>query len=166
MICFQQAENTFSNKQTKNIIASFILASLTFSNTMFMLPNDVMAKSELPSLDKCFSAVRKELDAEKGESLIRLKNDIDQENWEDLILFTREYDAGFRGGVLKNAWKQLGNKKQDGIAITNSFTFDLIALNKAARNKDKDISYQSLNGIIKDLNLFLTLENTQPISPQ
>ena len=86
---------------------------------------------ELPSLERCFNAVRKELDAKEGESLIRIKQDIDGGNWDDLKLFTREYDAGFRGGVLKNAWKQLGDAKQRGIQVTNSFTFDLIALNKA-----------------------------------
>ena len=53
-------------------------------------------------------------------------------------LFTREFDVGFRGGVLKNARKQFGLDKQAGIAVPNPFTFDLIALNKAARSEDKD----------------------------
>lgn len=118
--------------------------------------------TELPSLEKCFNAVRKELDSKQGESLTHIKDDIDNEKWDDLKLFTREYDAGFRGGVLKNAWKQLGNAKQQGIAVTNSFTFDLIALNKAARNQDKVDAYHRLDQITQDLKDFLALEQLAP----
>jgi hypothetical protein len=114
--------------------------------------------TELPSLEKCFNAVRKELDSKQGESLTHIKDDIDNDKWDDLKLFTREYDAGFRGGVLKSAWKQLGDKKQSGISITNSFTFDLIALNKAARNQDKVDAYHRLDQITQDLKDFLALE--------
>jgi len=60
----------------------------------------------IPSLEKCFNAVEKEL-SNDGESLRRINQDIAVEDWNDLKLFTREYDAGFRGGVLKVAWKQL-----------------------------------------------------------
>ena len=118
--------------------------------------------TELPSLEKCFNAVRKELDSTQGESLTHIKNDIDGDKWDDLKLFTREYDAGFRGGVLKTAWKQLGDSKQKGISITNSFTFDLIALNKAARTQDKADAYHRLDQITQDLKDFLALEKTVP----
>ena len=118
--------------------------------------------TELPSLEKCFNAVSKELDSTQGESLTHIKNDIDGEKWDDLKLFTREYDAGFRGGVLKTAWKQLGDSKQKGISITNSFTFDLIALNKAARTQDKADAYHRLDQITQDLKDFLALEKTIP----
>jgi hypothetical protein len=90
--------------------------------------------------------------------LTRIQQDIDGGNWEDLKLFTREYDAGFRGGVLKSAWKQLGDAKQKGIQVSNSFTFDLIALNKAARNADKDDAAARLAQVRQDLVDFLALE--------
>ena len=119
----------------------------------------VQAKTELPSLEKCFNAVRKELDITEGDSIKRIKKDIGEENWEDLLFFTREYDAGFRGGVLKSAWKQLdGETKQKGIAVSNSFTFDLIALNKAGRIKDKEGATLMVGKVIEDLQNFLDLE--------
>ena len=98
------------------------------------------AKAELPALEKCFNAVRKELGSSvgEGESLSRINSAIDSGNWDDLKLFTFEFDAGFRGGVLENAWNQLGLDKQADITVVSPFTFDLIALNKAARSEDKD----------------------------
>lgn len=125
----------------------------------FQSPSSIAHSADLPSLEKCFNAVRKELDMKDGgESLIHIKTDIDEGKWDDLKLFSREYDAGFRGGVLKSAWKQLGDNKQKGITVTNSFTFDLIALNKAARNQDKDDAYHRLDQITQDLKDFLALE--------
>ena len=114
-----------ARKISKNLSTFVVSVCLTIAAQS---PSTVALSAELPSLEKCFNAVRKELDNKQGESLIHIKDDIDNEKWDDLKLFTREYDAGFRGGVLKNAWKQLGNAKQQGIAVTNSFTFDLIAL--------------------------------------
>lgn len=117
-----------------------------------------VAKDSLPSLEKCFNAIEKELDYDKGESIKRLKMDIASGNWEDIKLFTREYDAGFRGGVLKSAWKQLkDDAKSKGIAYSNAFTFDLIALNKAARVENSEEASMRLEQVKKDLQDFLTL---------
>lgn len=118
--------------------------------------NSVSLADDLPSLSRCFNAVRDELD--KGASLQRLKADIDTENWQDILTYTREYDAGFRGGVLKSAWKQLGDAKERGIQISNSFTFDLIALNKAARKQDSADAKLRLEQVRQDLKDFLALE--------
>ena len=79
------------SKATKSIFAHAILS------VILMNPAISSAKSELPSLEKCFHAIEKELDPINGESLIRLKNDIKKGDWDDMKLFTREYDAGFRG---------------------------------------------------------------------
>jgi len=93
-------------------------------------------------------------------SLLQITNPLTNSFREDLKLFTREYDAGFRGGVLKSAWKQLeGDDKKNGISISNSFTFDLIALNKAARNKDKESAVKVTDSIILDLKNFLKLQD-------
>ena len=117
-----------------------------------------IAKDDLPSLERCFAAVKRELDTTEGVSLQRLKRDIDEGDWADLKLFTREYDAGFRGGVLKKSWKQLGEKKADGIRISNSFTFDLIGLNQAARNEDKEGALKMYEAVRNDIIEFAKLE--------
>ena len=78
-------------KATKSFFARAILSAILIN------PAIVSAKSELPTLDKCFHAIEKELDPINGESLIRLKNDINKGDWDDMKLFTREFDAGFRG---------------------------------------------------------------------
>jgi hypothetical protein len=140
----------------KSLANIFLSSSLIIS---FQGPStSAQAADTLPSLEKCFNAVRKELDLKDGASLIRIKADIDEGKWDDLKLFSREYDAGFRGGVLKSAWKQLGDNKQKGIKVTNSFTFDLIGLNKASRNEDKEDAYHRLDQITQDLKDFLALE--------
>eukprot|EP00607_Mallomonas_marina_P008738 CAMPEP_0182417212 /NCGR_PEP_ID=MMETSP1167-20130531/1646_1 /TAXON_ID=2988 /ORGANISM="Mallomonas Sp, Strain CCMP3275" /LENGTH=140 /DNA_ID=CAMNT_0024590615 /DNA_START=257 /DNA_END=679 /DNA_ORIENTATION=+ len=140
------------------MVASPLLMSI-FLATFGFNSSPVLAKDELPSLDKCFNAIRKELD--NGESLTRLKLDIESGKWDDIVSYTREYDAGFRGGVLKSAWKQLGDKKMKGIEASNSFTFDLIALNKAARNHDLEDALHRLDQVREDLKTFLTLDPSQ-----
>ena len=91
--------------------------------------------------------------------IYRINNDIDKLNWDDLKLFTREYDAGFRNGVLKPIWKQLKDEDQKlGIEISNSFTFDLIALNKAARNEDVNDAKIRLSQVKHDLEDFMKLK--------
>ena len=153
---FQFTVSSATKKLLTRSLSSIIVSTgLVFNSNS---PLSVANSAELPSLEKCFNAVRKELDTKDGESLIHIKTDIDLDKWDDLKLFTREYDAGFRGGVLKNAWKQLGDQKQKGISVTNSFTFDLIALNKAARNQDKVDAYHRLDQITQDLKDFLALE--------
>mmetsp|Transcript_27491 Transcript_27491/g.26302 ORF Transcript_27491/g.26302 Transcript_27491/m.26302 type:complete len:196 (+) Transcript_27491:149-736(+) len=145
-----------SSRLKKSLANIFLSSSLIIS---FQGPStSAQAADTLPSLEKCFNAVRKELDLKDGASLIRIKGDIDEGKWDDLKLFSREYDAGFRGGVLKSAWKQLGDNKQKGIKVTNSFTFDLIGLNKASRNEDKEDAYHRLDQITQDLKDFLALE--------
>ena len=101
--------NVNSRSFGKKYVSSAAVALGIFGlGSGIVMPSPAMAKTELPALEKCFNAVRKELDPKLGgESLTRLQKDIDTENWDDMRLFTREYDAGFRGGVLKSVWKQL-----------------------------------------------------------
>ena len=153
LICFISADSlNVKLNSLKKTLAKVLVSSSLVSLPVF----SVIAADPLPSLEKCFNAVKKELNG--GESLTRLSKDIEKEEWDDIVLYTREYDAGFRGGVLKSAWKQLGDKKGRGIEVTNSFTFDLIALNKAARNKDKIDATARLEQVRQDLKDFLELE--------
>ena len=108
-------------------------------------------------LSECFNIIRNEI--KSSESLNRLNQDITNENWKDILSFTKEYEAGFRGGILKPAWKQLsGNLQEKGITLTNSFTYDLIGLNKAARIKDLPRANEMIANIKKDLVDFVKLD--------
>ena len=135
----------------QKILVSSSMAACLLTST------SVNAK-DLPALEKCFNAVRKELDPKEGESLIRIEKDIKDNNWDDLKVFTREYDAGFRGGVLKLAWKQLGDSKGEGIRLSNSFTFDLIGMNQAARKGDTEGAMQMFKAVKQDLIDFEALD--------
>ena len=157
VLYYQDIYSLHFNIKKTHVRKAAVIISLSGIFTS-MQPEPSLAKTKLPEVNKCFDAVRKELSPE-GESLKRITNDIDTGNWDDLKLFTREYDAGFRGGVLKSAWKQLGDKKQDGIRISNSFTFDLIALNKAARTEDKEAAKEVAKLVQQDLVNFLELES-------
>ena len=98
-------------KSAKKATAKVVIAaSMLFGPSLVLIasPPSAQAKDPLPTLEKIFTAVRKEISPE-GESITRLKKDINNEDWEDILTYTREYDAGFRGGVLKAAWKQLGS---------------------------------------------------------
>lgn len=111
----------------------------------------MFAKEAPPSIEKCLGAIKKELSPE-GKLISQMVADIEKDDWEDLKVFSREYEAGFRGGVMKPAWKQLkGDDKKKGIEITNSFTFDLIALNKASRIADKEDALKRIDQIKDDL---------------
>ncbi len=55
----------------------FLPMSLPFLSPI----NPANAKSELPSLEKCFGAIKKELDPVNGESIQRIKADINSDNW-------------------------------------------------------------------------------------
>lgn len=136
---------------------SKIVSSVLIATSIVTSPIASYA-AELYPLDKCFAALQKEV--EERPSLNRIQSDIESEKWDDLKLFTREYDAGLRGSVMKSVWKQLsGEKKKAGIDLSNSFTFDLIGMNKAARKGDKEEALKYLTLVEKDLKDFLALKD-------
>lgn len=160
-----QIKFPLNKKYISSVIAGLQILTVGSSIGSFMPPFGsesnwiIQAKEPLPSLEKCFDAVRREL-APDGESINRLQKGIETGNWEDIKLFTREYDAGFRGYVMKSAWKQIDveETQKRAIEISNSFTFDLIALNKASRVKDTEDAYKRLGQVKQDLADFLALE--------
>lgn len=52
----------------------------------------------------------------------------------------------------------IGDRKGQGIEVSNSFTFDLIALNKAARNQNKEDALLRLDDVRNDLVKFEKLD--------
>ena len=155
LLCISHALKVHSPNCIRNnqIVGACLLAS----GLLGLTPTAAIA-SDLPSLEKCFNAVEKEIDPVKGENIIRLREDVASGDWSDVKAWSREYEAGFRGGVLKSAWKQLkGDEQKRGIEVTNSFTFDLIALNKAARVEDTADANLRIDQIKGDLVEFLKL---------
>ena len=162
------------------VLLGFIVISviLAVSPTRLLLKNiagisiasSIIGTNISPSFAEEQESLGKYLDAVKVEvvkkpSVQRLRTDIDSNNWEDLKLFTREFEAGFRGGVLKKAWKQLeGEDRKRGIDLSNSFTYDLIGINKAGRQQDPDAARKYLGQVETDLQDFLTLLEKQPIT--
>ena len=55
-------------------------------------------------------------------------------------------------------WSKTGDRKGQGIEVSNSFTFDLIALNKAARNQNKEEALARLDDVKNDLIKFEKLD--------
>lgn len=134
-------------------------ASLSVALSIAQQPSFAADKQPPIPIERYFKAVQDEFDPKLGKSLQRLRSDLSQQDWKDLIAFTREYDAGFRGTVLKGVWKQLeGDKKVKGIEISNSFTYDLIGVNKAARVKDSTEAAKRIDMVEQDLKDFLQLQ--------
>lgn len=136
-------------------MAAIVAAGLAFTG-----PVATLAAEDTVPIERYFNAIRVEIDPVKGESLKRLKADIEEGRWDDVKAFTRQYDAGFRGTVLKGAWKSMeGEARNKGVQLSNAFTFDLIGLNKAARVGDREEALHRLDVIKEDLQAFLGLEN-------
>ncbi len=127
-----------------------------------VVPDASMSQSYMPISQ---STEKTQFEISRHISFDRMENDINSANWEDLKSFTREYDALFRGDVMKSAWKQMqGDDKRRGIEISNSFTYDLIGINKAARKEDKEDAMKYLLMVKNDVkdfyNLLVGLGNT------
>lgn len=108
------------------------------------------------TVEQCFDIVQRELTQRKP--FIRIEHDIQDANWQDLKVFTKEYD-GFRGSILKGAAKQLkGDDKKVASDLANKVMYDLIGINKAARKEDAEAATQSLQGLEKDIQEFYDLK--------
>ena len=75
------AASKFLFSPKKALISCISSVFLPMSLPMLSPVNVAYAKSELPSLEKCFGAIKKELDPINGESIKRIKTDINNDNW-------------------------------------------------------------------------------------
>ena len=71
----------FAFTPKKLLISCVSSVFLPMSLPLLSPVNPAHAKSELPSLEKCFGAIKKELDPVNGESIQRIKADINKDNW-------------------------------------------------------------------------------------
>jgi hypothetical protein len=76
---FTASKFTFTPK--KILISCISSVFLPMSLPLLSPVSPAYAKTELPSLEKCFNAIKTELDPVKGESIKRIKNDINNDDW-------------------------------------------------------------------------------------
>eukprot|EP00614_Pseudopedinella_elastica_P025834 CAMPEP_0172616910 /NCGR_PEP_ID=MMETSP1068-20121228/68762_1 /TAXON_ID=35684 /ORGANISM="Pseudopedinella elastica, Strain CCMP716" /LENGTH=174 /DNA_ID=CAMNT_0013422531 /DNA_START=170 /DNA_END=694 /DNA_ORIENTATION=- len=122
----------------------------------------VLAK-ELPTVEvhEGFALVRKELESGGVVELARM---VEDEDWEQILEFTKLYDLSFRKLSLKQCANALTDKTAQDKAneIRSTITFDLIAVNKAARPQyravAKPAAEKAMEVLKADISQFLALE--------
>ncbi|CAN0361162.1 unnamed protein product [Phaeothamnion confervicola] len=91
-----------------------------------------------------------------------LEKDVFDQNWESILTSTRQQDADFRkrlmGGLRKKLPKENKAVRGEAQALMNAVSFDLIALNKAARSGDVRRAKELLPILKEDVTQFLALE--------
>ena len=137
--------------------------SLFILSQVLTAGNAVQAKETEPialsTVRDSFQAVRDELNSGGVASLVTL---IENEDYEKIMDFTKEYDLEFRKAKMGKARKFLTSKddKEKAVALCNAVTFDLIGMNKASRVGQRDIErVKKYYGELKaDIETFLELE--------
>eukprot|EP00752_Nemacystus_decipiens_P005848 g5282.t1 len=102
-----------------------------------------------------FGSVKKATDLVLSD----LRNLTNNGDWEELMEQAKEYDQSIRKGLMGNVRKKMPKElKGDAMTYRNNITFDLIAVNKAARVEDKPRALEVLDILEKDIKDFLDLE--------
>ena len=176
---------TLGSLATASVFAIFPLPSVARKE------DDLSIADLLAARKAAFSAVREEV--AKGESwalcrfpppvspdvsscrhppadqAAQIHEAVSNRSYERLLEFTKVYDLSFRKGTLGDARKSLLSKsgRAEGTLITNAVTFDLIAINKAARKGGDgpaaDAALARLDADVRDL---LALESGDTDVPE
>lgn len=106
-----------------------------------------------------FQAVRDELNSGGVPSLAVL---VENEDYDQIMEFTKGYDLEFRKAKMGKARKFLTSKedKEKAVLLCNAVTFDLIGMNKGSRVGQRDIVQvkKYYTELIADIQAFLELE--------
>jgi hypothetical protein len=111
-----------------------------------------------------FDAVRQELQV---NGIPYMQQQIENENYDNLLEFTKTYDLVLRKGKMGKAKKflQSSNEKDLATQYCNNVTFDLIGINRSCRgannNPDpnrKENAMKYVSELQQDIELFLALE--------
>ena len=128
-------------------------------------PNVVCAKEAATpqTLSNAFNKVKTELTSSSG-GISTLSTLIDNQDWENVKEFTKNYDIEFRKEMMGSARKMIpkDNNKQlrsDATQMCNNVTFDLIAVNKASRVGDPNAATKAFGILKNDISEFLELES-------
>jgi len=153
----------FSRRQAMKQAASLFLFStaVTMSNSS---PAEAK-KEEVPvtreGITAAFQAVRYQLESPNG-GVKELQALVEKEDFEAIMIFTRDYDLEFRKAKMGKARKLLTSKeeKDRGVLVCNAVTFDLIGMNKSSRPGQQDIKQvQKYFGEMEtDISTFLEME--------
>jgi hypothetical protein len=113
-----------------------------------------------PTRSEAFARVRAEVVTGKEAGGATLPGLIDGDDWEEVKEFTKKYDNNFRKMMMLPAKKTLetSSLKEKGQLLCNAVTFDLIAINKAARVGDKPAALAALARLRADAEKFVALE--------
>eukprot|EP00903_Cladosiphon_okamuranus_P014167 g13166.t1 len=88
-----------------------------------------------------------------------LRNLTNKGEWGELMEQAKGYDQSIRKGLMGNVRKKMPKElKGDAMTYRNNVTFDLIAVNKAARVEDKSKALEVLDILESDIKDFLNLE--------
>ncbi|CAB1111602.1 unnamed protein product [Ectocarpus sp. CCAP 1310/34] len=155
---FAMSDNTgscdrkgFLSCLTRNV-AGAGLAAITLGPNMAVAKqapdSPVDWKAEFGSVKKATDLVLKDLKT--------LATDGD---WEQLMEQAKGYDQSIRKGLMGDVRKKMPKDiKADAMTYRNNITFDLIAINKAARVEDRPRAFEVLDILEADINGFLDLE--------
>mmetsp|Transcript_4790 Transcript_4790/g.10116 ORF Transcript_4790/g.10116 Transcript_4790/m.10116 type:complete len:211 (+) Transcript_4790:105-737(+) len=129
-------------------------------------PAQAKAKEEIitPEIMRAaFERVASEASSPTG-GVASLANAINIQDWPFILEFTQNYDLEFRKLVMGGARRKIpkttdANKalRDQGMMLTNGVTFDLIAVNKAARVQDAEAATKAYGLFVDDIQSFLRL---------
>eukprot|EP00978_Attheya_sp_CCMP212_P030092 scaffold109541_cov50-Attheya_sp.AAC.5 len=114
-------------------------------------------------VQKTFGEVRFELEDPSG-GVAALESKVNNKEWEDILVFTKEYDLNMRKVKMGFARKLLtdGKVKDDALLLRNAVTFDLIGINRASRpgRENQEEAKKYLGELKDDVTKFLEMEKT------
>ena len=96
-----------------------------------------------------------------GAGVPYLEGLINSSNWEEIKEFTKFYDGEFRKAKLGYVRKMImtdKDQKEKATLLSNSVTFDLIGINRAARKSDQSEALRYLGELKDDIQTFLEFE--------
>ncbi len=121
------------------------------------------AAEKAPPVDVHEAFMKVRIEYEKG-GVKALGDLVDEENWEKVLEFTKLYDLSFRKFLMKGAADGIidDSARKKAKEIRNEVTFDLIAVNKAARPQYRSVAKAAAQDAMRvlrgDLETFLALE--------
>lgn len=158
--CRPDQESSLSFSTRRDAIATLLQAPLLISLPALAFGEKEKIEITKESIATYFGEVRFELENPAG-GVAHIGDALDANNWEEVKDFTRDYDLELRKKKMGFARKCMtdAKMKDDALALRNAVTFDLIAINKAARVEDMDSARKALQLVKNDVSEFLKFED-------